>query len=1186
MLPASMIPNALKCLGVATTLLLVDCRGREPASSLERDAAILTARTLGLAYLRSQQFAQAETAFAKIVALAPDQALGYANLGLVHLRLGRYDAAEREIRRAAALDTASDDIALTLAKVYELTGRTAVARREVDRVLRRSPEDLRALYELAALEPASKETYLRRIVARAPSNVAARLELVDVLLARGGGGADSAAAHLEALERQLPELPREATRFFQQALALARTGRAAAAAAPATTFHHFMETTAPYQASLEKLRGASGAPPGYPILTFNPVITPPAQDARTIAAAIRFSDVTGAVGLGGVPPLPDTARDVALATGDYDGDGGEDVFVAGHLFRNELAHATETTDRAGIRLRDRAVGAAFGDYDNDGRLDLYVATASGGRLFRNTGDSTFTDVTVAAGLGGAPPATTALFVDLDHDGDLDLFLATPAGNRVYRNTLDGRFQDMTGPMGLGGGGGTRDAAFGDLDGDGRVDLVVVGNDGRLTLFRNAGQGRFEDATAASGLAQAALPGHAAAVAVGDYDNDGFLDLFVAAPGGTAPVLYHNRGDGTFEPDRRSAALAALRTLAARAAIFCDFDNDGFLDLVVVGVPSKAGARGVYLLRNDQTGRFVDHSSILPSDLHAASRVVAVDYDRDGDLDLLVVAADGRPRLLLNDGGNANQYVKVELAALRTGSGKNNRFGIGSTLELRAGKLYEARVVTGPVTHFGLGQRLKADVLRVRWPNGVAQTVYYPGSDADILEQQILKGSCPFLYAWDGTRFRFVTDVMWRSALGMPLGIMAGGRDIASAPPHASREYMRIPGRALAPQGGRYVLQLTEELWETAYLDQAKLLAVDHPDSVDVYVDEGFVPPAPGPAALRLYAVAHPRPPVAATDEHGTDWLPALRARDDRYVAPLTLTRYQGLATLHDLILDFGDLKGLESDSVYLFLAGWIYPTDASINIALAQTGKPGVIFPYLEVKDAEGRWRRAADVPFPSGKDKTVIVDLTGKFLSADHRVRIRTNKEIYWDQAFVAAAGSPSAASITTLDPTSANVHSRGFSRLYRKGGRYGPDWAAYEELSRESPWEPIAGRFTRYGDVLPLVRAPDDMYVIMAPGDETTLTFDASATPPLSPGWTRDFLLYTDAWLKDSDRNTAAGATVAPLPFHGMSRYPYGADEGYPSDAAHTQYLETYNTRRVEIPRSRAFRALAQDDSAGRLR
>src|SRR5207249_10542474 len=291
---------------------------------------------------------------------------------------------------------------------------------------------------------------------------------------------------------------------------------------------------------------------------------------------------------------------------------------------------------------------------------------------------------------------------------------------------------------------------GDFDGAGHVDLVVVGEDGSLTLFRNRGQGRFEDATAASGLAQAAPPGRAAAVAVGDYDNDGFLDLFVASPGGTAPVLYRNRGDGTFELDRRSAALAALRTLAARAAIFCDFDNDGFLDLVVVGAPTKAGARGVYLFRNDQTGRFVDHSAILPDDLRAARRVAAVDYDRDGDLRLIVGGGDGRRRLLLSDGGKANQYVKVELTALRTGSGKNNRFGIGATLELRAGKLYQSRVATGPVTHFGLGQRLKADVLRVRWPNGVAQTVYYPGTDADILEQQLLKRPCPFLYAWHGT----------------------------------------------------------------------------------------------------------------------------------------------------------------------------------------------------------------------------------------------------------------------------------------------------------------------------------------------------------------------------------------------------------------------------------------------------
>src|SRR5205823_9889370 len=210
----------------------------------------------------------------------------------------------------------------------------------------------------------------------------------------------------------------------------------------------------------------------------------------------------------------------------------------------------------------------------------------------------------------------------------------------------------------------------------------------------------------------------------------------------------------------------------------------------------------------------------------------------------------------------------ELAALRTGSGKNNRFGIGSTLELRAGKLYQSRVVTGPVTHFGLGQRLKADVLRVRWHNGVAQTVYYPGTDADILEQQLLKGSCAFLYTWDGTAFRFVTDVMWRSALGMPLGIMGGGGQSAFAPAGASQEYLRIAGSVLQPRDGRYVLQFTEELWETSYTDAIKLIAVDHPDSVDVLVDERFVPPAP--VQLRLYKAAARRAPLTAVDDQGSD----------------------------------------------------------------------------------------------------------------------------------------------------------------------------------------------------------------------------------------------------------------------------------------------------------------------------
>jgi hypothetical protein len=505
-------------------------------------------------------------------------------------------------------------------------------------------------------------------------------------------------------------------------------------------------------------------------------------------------------------------------------------------------------------------------------------------------------------------------------------------------------------------------------------------------------------------------------------------------------------------------------------------------------------------------------------------------------------------------------VNVVLRGLEAGSGKNNSYGIGARLDLRAGELFQTRVATARRTHFGLGSHLKADVLRIEWPNGVPQTVYFPGTDQSVVEQELLKGSCAFAYTWDGTRFRFVTDAMWRSALGMPLGLMGGAS--AFAPAGASQEYVRIAGDALRPRNGRYVLQLTEELWETAYADEVKLVAVDHPDSVDVFVDERFVPP--GPLSLRLYHVGERQLPRSAVDERGADVLPALRAADDVFVSNLVPTRYQGVVEPHDLVLDLGPDAG-RRDS-YLYLRGWIYPTDASINVALAQQSAIRVTPPSLEVRDASGKWRTVfPDIGFPSGKDKTLVIDLAGKFPTADHHVRIRTTMQIYWDQAFVAREPARKDVKLTTLSPVSADLHARGFSRTYRKGGRYGPYWFDYDSVSTRAPWRSITGAFTRYGDVLPLLRRPDDMYVVMAPGDEATIEFDAGTADSLPAGWRRDFLLYTDGWIKDSDLNTAFGTTVGPLPFHAIRSYPYAPGEAYPTDAAHQRYLREYQTRVV---------------------
>jgi hypothetical protein len=1025
----------------------------------------------------------------------------------------------------------------------------------------------------------------------APANLAVRLKLADSFVLRGE--VDSAVQQLEEVRRIPPEPPREARVYLDSTIQRLRAGQLAQARTMFDRLVALMEVTAPYQAAMDDVKWTDGPIPGRAILTYAPksfISIRGVREKATVDLA-KFVDATEDAGLASAESRADSgprrasqASSTALATGDIDGDGTDDVFVSSwspaqqksvpHLYRVQSGFVREATDRPGISLPQGAAFATFADYDNDGWLDLFVIGGEGrGHLFRNRGDGTFVDVTSKAGIGDVKGARKAVFGDFDHDGDLDLLLVGKGPRTLYRNNLDGTFTDATASLGLAGTDDARDAAFADFDGDGRIDIFIANEHSSNLFFHNGGAQHFVDVTVASGLAT--RDDGSGASAVGDYNNDGFLDLLVSNTYAFAPTLWLNKGDGTFTRDPRSSgALRVLENASGSAATFVDYDNDGWLDLVVGGVfvlghrepapPRVDGTAGVFLFRNDGTGKFLDRSNLIPAPSRAsgASAIAVSDVDEDGDEDLLLIDRAGAPRLLRNDLGNSNLAVKVELKGLRDGSGKNNAFGIGSRLELRTGDIYQTRVATGRVTHFGLGSHLKADVLRIEWPNGVPQTIYFPGSDQDVVEREMLKGSCALAYTWDGKRFRFVTDAMWRSALGMPLGLMGGGSKSAFAPAGASQEYLRIPGDALQPRAGRYVLQLTEELWETAYADEVKLLSVDHPDSVEVFVDERFVPP--GPVKLRVFQVARREPPITATDERGDDVLAALRESDDVYVSNFTPTKYQGVVEAHDLVMDLGESAG--RPDVYLFLRGWIYPTDASINVALGQQSSIKVASPSLEVRDAKGVWRTAiANIGFPSGKDKTMVIDLAGKFPTADHHVRIRTNMQIYWDQAFVARDIASAAAKVTTLAPMSADLHFRGFSRMYRKGGRYGPYWFAYDDVAKESPWRPIEGAFTRFGDVLPLFRDADDMYVIMGPGDEATLEFDASSAKSLPPGWKRDFLLYTDGWIKDSDLNTAFGTTVGPLPFHKIESYPLATSDRYPTDATHQNYQREYNTRQV---------------------
>ena len=1115
---------------------------------------VLAARTLGLAYLEEHRLDEAAGEFQKLVRLAPGEPAGHANLGVTYLRMGRYADARALFQRALELAPDDPEIRLQLATALRLSGAAAAAERVLAEALRLAPDHLKSLYAWAhwVPEPAERVARLERIMTVAPANVAARLELVDALL--GAGLTDSALRHLEALRQQLPAMPPEANSAFRRAIGLTGS-RDAAAADAARRFHQLFALTPVHQAALRDLEGPRGAAAGYPILTLSRTLSLQDASLEAVLAALRFTDATAAAGLAALAADAPGEDGAAIAAGDYDGDGDPDLLVLrggrAQVFRDDLGAFSDATPDARIPLQLPSGTYRFTDLDNDGWLDLVGASAAGVRFFRNGGAGSFEDRTSAARLDQSGPAQHLAAVDADHDGDLDLLVVSPGGTRLHRNHLDGTFSEQARTMGLATPAVRgRHAAFADLDGDARIDLVIATDDAGLVWYRNAGEGRYQredDAGLPTGVA-------VSTVAVADYDNDGFLDLFVGMNGSADTPLYRNRGDGRFEPDRRTPGLAGfLSGLAIRSSRFLDFDNDGRQDLLVAGGDAGRTAR---LLHNEGGGRWSDRSALLPADLPQLGDAAVFDPDADGDLDLLLAGERGAIRLLRNDGGNANHFLKVELRALREGSGKNNHFGIGGLLEARVGDLYQMRVVTDPITHFGLGRRLKADVVRVQWTNGVPQTFYYPGSDRDLLEEQTLKGSCAFLYTWDGERYRFVTDIMWRSAIGMPLGLMTI-QSRTYAPPQASREYLRVPGATLALRDGGYDVQITEELWEAPYLDQLSLLAVDHPDSVEIFVDEKFVPP--GPASLDLHQVARRHLPVRATDGTGRDVLPELRAQDDVYVTGFAPSRYQGLTEPHDLVLDLGPQA--HGERVTLFLQGWIFPTDASINVAIGQSGATPAHSPSLQVRDRGGRWRTVIpDIGFPAGKHKTVIVDLTGRFPSDDRQVRIQTNMDVYWDHAFFTVGDAAGPTAITELTPSQAHLHYRGFSRVYRKGGRYGPQWFDYDDVSRESPWRSVAGPFTRYGDVVALLQAADDRYVVMSPGDEITLRFDAGPALPLPPGWTRDFLLYSDGWMKDADLNTATGERTTPLPFHAMSKYPYGPEERFPQP----DFVREWLTRR----------------------
>jgi hypothetical protein len=536
---------------------------------------------------------------------------------------------------------------------------------------------------------------------------------------------------------------------------------------------------------------------------------------------------------------------------------------------------------------------------------------------------------------------------------------------------------------------------------------------------------------------------------------------------------------------------------------------------------------------------------------SARTQVNADFDGDGVVDRARIDPDGSVHLLQgalqNQGKSKRHWIGVKLTGVRS-----LKLAQDALVEIKAGDLYHLEFYTGVPLVFDTAEHATVDTVRITWPNGLIQNEVKQSTDQAhvYVEAQRLSGSCPMIWTWNGREVQFITDVLGVA----PLGASDGD---GSYFPVDHDEYVSIPGAALAPIEQRYDVRVTEELSEVSYLDQIQLYAVDHRAGTEIFTNEKFKgPPYP---EFRLFGVEHRIYPQAAHDDRGRDVLDRLTAKDGRY--PDQFARSEtGVAGLHTLELDFG--HAAPSGKAVVLLNGWVDWPDGSTFRRASQESTAGLVTPYLQTQDSAGRWKTVnQDMGMPAGKPKTIAVPVD--FLSGSRKIRIVTNLCVYWDEIFLSEDTSDGGATPKPVPLLSADLHYRGFSETRIDARRKQPDTFLYGRVLSASFWNPTPGLYTRFGAVDALLRDVDDKLVIMGSGDEVGLRFDARALAAPPAGSVRDFLLKVDGWAKDRDPNTAFSASVLPLPFHGMSRYPYPAAEHFPRDAGHDEYQRTYNTR-----------------------
>ena len=1095
---------------LVATLFTAGCRRSSdlPAQGTEQYRKLCSAFYLGLAALQSGEDVNARKGLKEATEIAPGEPAGWADLGLLQFRQQDYEGAFTSVQRAQALFPENSRLEALLGVIQSRRGQPGGTVAHLKKAVALDSGNLKALYSLAqetqrestASSDGDAEQLLWKILEEQPNNLAVLVDVVRLAAKRNDkAGLGKAIAGLKASAPMWPVVAQ------QQFDALARDAAASnvrPAAIQAQFLRNVLVRVPAYRQSLDEVKTPVTSA-GEPFLKFlrlpSPRSTPDPPDMQLQIKREQLAGVPqGNVNWIGTY-VPDQNQSEQVIWADA---GALHVAVGASV---PLPAGRSANSRLGVH----SILAA--DLNYDFKTDLIVASSNGLRVYQQKNPQHFIDVTgqtklPSSILGGSYQGAWAFDVDLD--GDLDLVLGTDSGEPlVLRNNGDGTFTPIHPFKAV---NGLHAFASADVDGDGDPDVAMLDHDGNLKVFANERLGDYRLRDTPGAVSQSGVE-----VSAADVNGDGLPDFVVLKKTGQIMRLSDvNAGKAwstgeLVAPQRGTASMEHSLALA-------DLDNNGALDLIADGQVYLSDGR--VFSRLNGPAPFV-----LGGFLTAPTR---------STLEMVGQTLERSPvAVTLN---TTKQYGFQEIrpqAATTHGDQRINSFGIGGEIQVRSDLLTQLQIISSPILHFGLGSHPSAQFARIVWPNGLIQTEFALKADQMLRAEQRLKGSCPLLFAWNGSQMQYVKDI---GPMSGALGAHDETGRIASV--DQTEQWFKVGGDQLKAHNGALDLRITDEYWESYYIDRYGLRAIDHPVGTNVFVDERVaVPPAP----LQVYVVGNLHPFARANDEQSRDVSHTINDLDGCYLATFALGKYQGIAHDHWVEVTL-PANAPQRGPLYLIANGWLHPWDDGLLVAANQGTQDKLADLSLEVMNREGKWVTAKKhLGVPAGREKTVVLELTQLFEpgSQERRLRLRTNLEIYWDRLAWASAVAQNDSHDYQLSLDSALLDHRGYSQLQQNGPRT-PETPVYQTTAESSGrWQPIPGYYTRYGNVLPLLQKSDDRFVIAGSGDQLRLRF--AAGPPVAPGFVRDYVLAGDGWLKEGDYSFKHSTTLLPLPDHSTREY-----------------------------------------------